>query len=513
VDNTIRFRLTEEYAGQAIDSIVAGNHGVEDEKSVEASLCFYDTFDWRLFAKSLTLCQSGRELTIRRLSDGKTLASCMTSSLPRFVWDFADGPLRRQLAPIVGERRLFPVGEACIRTTRYHVFNAERKIVVRLARTEARSDHGASIPFLDTYLVLLGVRGYPGQFRRLVGKLKQAGLSVCQWEAFYRQALAAMNKQPGSYSAKPDYQLAARMRADVAAKTILRQLLAIMQVNEDGIKMDYDTEFLHDYRTAIRRTRSALSQIKGVFPPQTSEYFLETFARLGEQSNRLRDLDVYLLSEPVYQAMLPDTLRNHLAPLFDRLRTQRQQALQETIHYLNSAEYACTLSEWEAFLNEPILLEVLEAPNATLPAVELARRRIYKRYGEVIQDGRQLHHDVQDEWLHALRIDCKKLRYLLEFFANVFPQKQMDIVIGQLKVLQNDLGEFNDLAVQQAYLWNMAESLPADDIRSRNEFVAIGYLVKQMADDQNTLRTGLNKTFAQFAARPNRKLFRQLFKG
>jgi CHAD domain-containing protein len=301
------------------------------------------------------------------------------------------------------------------------------------------------------------------------------------------------------------------MRADAATKIILRQLLAIMRANEDGIKGDYDTEFLHDYRTAIRRTRSALSQLKGVFPPQTTESFLETFRRLSEQSNRLRDLDVYLSSESAYQAMLPDGLRDSLAPFFTGLQVQREQAWQEVADYLDSAAYAHILNEWEAFLNEP---EVNDSavPNGAYPIIALARQRIHKRYRQIIKEGQQLVEEAPDELLHALRLDCKKLRYLLEFFASLFPQEQIDALIGQMKGLQNALGDFNDLSVQQAYLLHAAETLPTIGPDSRKELVAFGYLIKRMDDDQQAVRAGLATTFAEFAAPANRKLFRDLFK-
>jgi CHAD domain-containing protein len=284
-----------------------------------------------------------------------------------------------------------------------------------------------------------------------------------------------------------------------------------MRINEAGIKGDYDAEFLHDYRTAIRRTRSALSQVKGVFPTQTTESFLETFGRLGEQSNRLRDLDVYLSSESAYQAMLPDSLRDSLAPFFTWLQAQRQQAWQELADYLDSADYDHLLGEWEAFLNEPEVDDP-SAPNAAWPIIELARQRIYKRYRQIIKEGQQLVEEAPDELLHALRIDCKKLRYLLEFFASLFPQEQIDTLIGQMKGLQNALGDFNDLSVQRAYLLRTAETLPTIGPDSRKELVAFGYLIKRMEDDQQTVRAGLAKTFAEFAAPANRKLFRDLFK-
>jgi CHAD domain-containing protein len=339
----------------------------------------------------------------------------------------------------------------------------------------------------------------------------EAGLLTSQWEELYCRALLAAGKRAGSYSARPFLQLDPEMRADAATKIILRRLLAIMRANEEGIKGDWDTEFLHDYRTAIRRTRSALSQIKGVFPPQTTESFLETFRRLGEQSNRLRDLDVYLSSESAYQAMLPDGLRDSLAPFFAGLRVQREQARQEMAGYLNSAAYTHLIGEWEAFLNEPEVDDP-SAPNGAYPIIDLARQRIHRRYRQIIQEGQQLVEEAPDELLHALRIDCKKLRYLLEFFASLFPQEQIDALIGQMKGLQNALGEFNDLSVQRAYLLRAAETLPTSGPDSRKELVAIGYLIKRMDDDKNAVRAGLATTFAGFAAPANRKSYRDLFK-
>jgi len=85
-----------------------------------------------------------------------------------------------------------------------------------------------------------------------------------------------------------------------------------MRINEVNIEKDLDTEFLHDFRVAIRRTRSALGQIKNVFPMRTTNRFKKDFAFVGELSNQLRDLDVYLLKEDTYKTMLPLVLQNDM---------------------------------------------------------------------------------------------------------------------------------------------------------------------------------------------------------
>lgn len=141
--------------------------------------------------------------------------------------------------------------------------------------------------------------------------------------------------------------------------------------------------------------------------------------------------------------------------------------------------YASMIEGWTAFLNEPVPDRPV-ASNALLPIDAVARRQLRKRYQRVFRDGNRILADAQDEYVHALRIDCKKLRYAMEFFARLLPAKAFNKLIGQLKILQNDLGEFNDLSVQQGYLLQMAEDLHAGDARGKRALVAIGFLVENL---------------------------------
>ena len=49
------------------------------------------------------------------------------------------------------------------------------------------------------------------------------------------------------------------MPAPVAVARLLLRLLDTCESNVDGVLRDIDTEFLHDLRVAVRRTRSASS--------------------------------------------------------------------------------------------------------------------------------------------------------------------------------------------------------------------------------------------------------------
>jgi CHAD domain-containing protein len=115
--------------------------------------------------------------------------------------------------------------------------------------------------------------------------------------------------------------------------------------------------------------------------------------------------------------------------------------------------------------------------------------------------------------LHVLRIHCKKLRYLMEFFASLFHPEAINSLIDQLKRLQDNLGDFNDLRVQEEYLLNVAKQLPVSRGQTERILLAIGSLVGALAGDRKIVRNAFAQAFAGFSAPANRELFENLFAG
>jgi len=510
LESNLHVRLPDEYQPDQLEQLLDGKFAFIVEPVISEKWTFYDTFDWRLFNQSLVLRQAGPELYLEHLSNSESLNGLAGTSSPEFVLDLPESPLRNRLEPIVKMRTLLPLADIHTGSRTYRVLNQDEKTVARLVHTEVRTLDGENEPVLAAYLSLRPVRGYPKYSQKLANRLSRAGQVTSMPEDLYFSALERAGKKPGSYSGRINIRLKPNKRSDSSAKVIQRYLFEIMKANEAGIKADIDSEYLHDYRIAIRRTRSALSEIRNVFPEEVTEHFKQAFRVLGQRTNMLRDLDVYLLSEAEFQARLPLAMREDIVPLFDYLRLLREQALEEVIDSLSSNEYTGVLEEWQTFLDEPIPKKPVAA-NASMPIVKLAQKRIYKHYRRVIQDGDTILTHTQDELLHALRIECKKLRYLMEFFSSLFPRKKMTRLIEQLKKLQDNLGEFNDLSVQQEHLMHMAEELPMDDPRSRKTLVATGYLVENLSYEQKAVRADFADTFTEFASPANQKLFRQLF--
>ena len=506
----MKFTLPEGYKELPLISQLADQYAIKKEPAVFESLAFFDTFDWRLFNKSLVLYQSDNRLFLRKLKKNEILHTTEISDLPVFIWDFPRGKLKNHLKSIIKMRALLKLAKVRSQATTFRILNQNEKTVARLVLEKILPSGEKDAPALAEYLWLKSVRGYSKYFHNLNKRCKKAGLLISKNEDVYFRALEFVNKKPGSYSAKFNIQLSPDMHADEAAKIILSFLLQVIRINQANIAKDLDTEFLHDFRVAVRRTRSALGQIKDVFPLKITERFKKNFADVGRLSNQMRDLDVYLLKKDAYKAMLPPVLQNDIEPLFKYLQGERSKALQKVISGLRTKKHTKILNDWEDFLNEP-RSNSETAVNSKLPIIYLAKKRIYSKYRSVVKAGNLILENTEDELLHALRIQCKKLRYLMEFFSSLFPPKKINRLIEQLKKLQNNLGDFNDLCVQEEYLLSITKKLPSTHQQLKKALVAIGSLIGTLNIERQEAKDAFAKTFTGFASPVNKNLFRELF--
>jgi len=294
---------------------------------------------------------------------------------------------------------------------------------------------------------------------------------------------------------KPQLALDPSARADAALGAVLQALLATIRANEAGTREARDPEYLHDFRVAVRRTRAALGQMKGVFPGAETRHFRTEFAWLGQASGETRDLDVHLLHFDDLQASLPAPLRPPLEPLREILQTRQRQAHRALVALLDGARYRQLLDHWAAFL------AALPTPdphprNAARPILVVAHERTWRAYRRVVKEGRALGPDAPDEDFHELRKSCKKLRYLLEFFQSLFPG-EIKHLIKHLKDLQENLGAHQDQVVQTAFLGELADQWQTGG-GAADTLGAIDALVTDLIRQQQASRAAFAARFETF---------------
>lgn len=306
-------------------------------------------------------------------------------------------------------------------------------------------------------------------------------------------------KDVAAIPSRPRIELRPNLSTAEACRRQLLALLEVMEARRPGVLEDLDPEFLHDFRVALRRTRSLLRELHPAFDAALLQPHLDEFRWLGQLTGPVRDLDVHLLHLPRFEAALPADLAAALAPLRTHLQQQRQRARQRLRRGLRAPRYARLITNWrEALTADPLFTERARRPIGTEITSKTRRAidRVLKRADAVpAQHG--------EAALHRLRIACKRLRYLLEFAQPLLSAKASREVIGKLKQLQDLLGEHQDAVVQQAAL----EALGDDSARMRQ---AVALLTQQLQQRREELRTSLDQRMADFSHAVKGRRLRQL---
>lgn len=495
--------------------LLAGElYQVHENGVLQTNEQFYDTFDWLLYDKGYLLKNSADQLLLTTVDDGVIAGQPGVAAHHFFSWDLHEGEVQQTIAPIADIRAMSQIVLLKRTSTQYDLRNKDGKTVARLFLEEGEACGNGydneRAQHLEPLLRVEQLKGYENPFSRVVRCLCQAGLEEPAGEAtMFLRGLSAIGRQVFDYSSNFTIELEQDCTVRQAFCRICRQLMESMERNYNGVMEDIDSEFLHDFRVAVRRTRSLVSQLKKYLPAERVLFFQQEFKWLGQITGPVRDLDVYLLSREQYKAMVPELLHDGLNAFFADLAAARRTRLEEMREGLRSQRYAELMTGWKGFIADKEQGEEQEEHWAAAEQLcrPVAVKRIRRRFKKIVKKGSGIDSTTPDEQLHMLRIDGKKLRYLLEFFRSLFDDDDIEYFRKQLKKLQNNLGEFNDIAVQLEMLARHRDMLSGKSKRSVNIAAAIGGLITHLSVEHTTLRQEFEQVFAGFSATKNMTKF------
>lgn len=458
-----------------------------------------DCHDQSIRASGRTLLEFGGSL---HLLDGQGARwSQRCEGKGRFVQDLPGGPVRDALHRFPKLRALMEITSGLVEEGSLAVLDDLEKTQVRGRATVLSTANGQA-----TIIRLSRLRGYDKAYLRACDAMLAAGSGRADLSAIV-QAL-----EPGEapYRAKPEIILGRSELSIQVATDIIHTFLKVAQQNENGVVADIDTEFLHDYRVSLRRIRSVISLFKGVFSDDQTATLKKTFSDMMTPTGRVRDLDVHLLEKDIYYSLVPHTLHTGLDAMFGQFQKERMQELARLTRRLRSKAYQSQMAELTALFNTTEGLQ--PGPNALRGAYDYACALIWKRYRKVCKIARSITPETPDEVVHDLRIDCKKLRYLMEFFAPLFDAKDFKSILKPLKKLQDNLGLFNDYSVQQEALQQFAAQQSSAQGRVDVKIgLAVGGLIAVLDQRQRAERDRVIANFQQFDAPDIYQMFRHLF--
>ncbi|MCA7961836.1 CHAD domain-containing protein [Burkholderia cenocepacia] len=221
--------------------------------------------------------------------------------------------------------------------------------------------------------------------------------------------------------------------------------------NECGVLDRDDPEFVHQMRVALRRLRTLMR----FFPRFTDRQWKDTLGAdlrwLAKLLGTVRDWDVFA-TESLPALIAADGGGSAWDGTLDAARAQSMAARVELRQALHSARYARLTLGWLEWLSALALpaADGDDAPSLRRHATKRVRRLFGHLYGSPSLTS------LDTAARHQVRIDAKRLRYALEFFASLASHRTRTETVKTLARVQSVLGEANDAMVALHHLEQLA---------------------------------------------------------
>ncbi|MGK2914128.1 MAG: CHAD domain-containing protein [Porticoccaceae bacterium] len=485
----------------------------------------YDSADGRLLSVGQILAWESTgahaQLCLRALHTGRLLDSMPLLDPPPLLAAALPGSrLSTQLQQRLEDQGLQRIGILEVRRLHFDARDGDDKTIARLCAEDYRllGSKASSAPVTGKQLMLEPLRGYEKTTRQLERRLK-ADFSLQPAVSHVLEPLLGFLAKPPSKPQKRSKPVVDEsIPADIAIRQILLWLLAEMEANEAGVVAGTDSEFLHDFRIAVRTTEAVIKQLRGELGADCNASMVAAFAWLGALTGASRDLDVALFAFAGYRASLPAGQSGGAGSFEDYLRERHGQERETLCAALASTRYHRLKAKWRRFLLRTpggsaaaSELAVVSAGLAAKPISAVIRQRSARLYKKVLRQGEALDAATTGSAFHDLRKTCKKLNYLMTLFAELYAADEVEALLRKLKRLQSNLGKYQDIEMQMMLIGQFhhdgakPESLPEAERRALERLLE-GYRRRQRA-----LRADFPRCLRAIAQDKARKRFRALF--
>lgn len=243
-----------------------------------------------------------------------------------------------------------------------------------------------------------------------------------------------------------------------ACRIIWHEQFMAMLLNEAGVRYSSDPEYVHAARVAIRRARAAARLYQGYFKRRGVRRYLKQMRQTAQLLGAVRDMDVAIAKLIAYRQKSRKKAAGNLQSTLEEWVAKRAKAHQELVAWLDSENYAEFVRSFLQFCRTPGAELADMAPAAGEAVVPFQVRHVaptmlldnfaHVRAYEVWFEQEE---EAPLATLHQLRIECKYLRYNLEFVGGLLGGES-GAMIALLKSLQDDLGDLQDAVVSKQLL-------------------------------------------------------------
>jgi CHAD domain-containing protein/uncharacterized protein YjbK len=258
-----------------------------------------------------------------------------------------------------------------------------------------------------------------------------------------------------------------------AAKILDRQFRQVL-ARKKGTIQGEDIEELYRMRTSIRRLRAALNLFEAFLPGKERSKGEKSSRKLGRALGHVRDLDVILGRLDRYREHHPEEFAEFdaLHLLREKIEDRRKSERKKMVAFLEGPGYKKFQKALKNLLSQSREENLAGDKHLPEPRVrDVFPALLWEAYGRIVRfETVMANPDLVS--LHELRIECKRMRYLLEFFQKCFGPVART-VRSRIKRAQEELGEIQDSKVTHDLLEEFREDLNSPSLAEEERSPAL----------------------------------------
>jgi CHAD domain-containing protein len=460
--------------------------GLAGSTSMTVDRTYLDTFDWRLFRRGDALVeehpQGGQRVLVLQSRNGShTELRVPSTGRPRQPTELP-AALQRRLGPKLAPRNLLDVGRERIEVWPLRLLDEDDKTVAFVDVERSPS---------AVRVALRPVRGYEKAADRLVALLDSQADLVGASDPMV-EAIRAGGREPGELLEPPELRLNPDDDGRVALSKVFEHLLVTMELQEEGVRQQLDPEILHDFRVAVRRTRSIERLARRHLPEEMRRLWEQEWKWLAGVTGPPRDLDVLLLELQLEQPTITAAADAGVHELAARVSARRSLEQAKLRDALTGDRYSTLKRGWRAGIGD-----LARSPNG-ISAGRLARDTIGAASKHLLKAAKKIDDGSPAEDIHTARKRAKRLRYAAEMLGTALPSKDVKSVITHMKRLQDDLGQFQDAEVQLHLVRDLLDDASLGE-PSSHALAAGDLMMEDLHARQQEARGDLVKALREFA--------------
>ena len=256
-----------------------------------------------------------------------------------------------------------------------------------------------------------------------------------------------------------------------AMRVIMSANLVHFEANLEGGVVGHDPEFVHQLRLSLRRMRSAVR----IFKPTGIESIDADLNWLDATLGELRDFHIFTtkILPPLCHAFADPYVSNKVALAASREAGLKFNVTRDALSSERLTQALLAMNAWLATLTQWTYVGSFE----TMVGKDLCQRATSSigcfSAKEIVQAQRKFANfehrvsELSSAARHRIRINGKRLRDTVEFFASLYGEKRVVALLKCLEAIQDQLGVANDYEVSKHLMIGLSTTKGFDEFSRR----------------------------------------------